>query len=289
MTDTLKAVGNIGAELAAAKADLQREMERHRKTWRELEQARGLLNECSGQIDLLIEIYEEDDAEPDDIAICEQIKSDISAALSQQAEPVCRCTMSQRVLGDGCSVCNPELAAELAAEDEDDEPAPAQDEREVISSYSAPSCEDGYGFGYVDGTCIQSLRGYRDHLEGIIDSIPGEPLMSVAQHERIVAALTRPAQTEQQPVRMEPDCDAVAVCGCRIVQSRKLGNVIVLCADHTAVPIAQAEQLGQVKPYEALQHAVAYLARSPLEAIHSGSALHKLMVSALPTQGSSKP
>jgi len=76
-------------------------------------------------------------------------------------------------------------------------PYPAQDEREVISSYSAPYCEDGYGFGYVDGTCIQSLRGYRDHLEGIIDSIPGEPLMSVAQHERIVAALTRPAQTEQ--------------------------------------------------------------------------------------------
>lgn len=164
MTDTLKAVGNIGAELAAAKADLQREMERHRKTWRELEQARGLLNECSGQIDLLIEIYEEDDAEPDDIAICEQIKSDISAALSQQAEPVCRCTMSQRVLGDGCSVCNPELAAELAAEDEDDEPAPAQDER----------CGDAR------------------HNEWVGDNWPCPTCAAIADYKA-----TRPAQTEQ--------------------------------------------------------------------------------------------
>lgn len=40
MNDTLKGVAHIGAELAAAKADLQREMERHRKTWRQLEQSR---------------------------------------------------------------------------------------------------------------------------------------------------------------------------------------------------------------------------------------------------------
>lgn len=39
MNETLKGVAHIGAELAAAKADLQREMERHRKTWRQLEQA----------------------------------------------------------------------------------------------------------------------------------------------------------------------------------------------------------------------------------------------------------
>lgn len=53
-----------------------------------------------------------------------------------------------------------------------------------------------------------------------------------------LAAQARPAQTEQQPVAMQPDCDAVAVCGCRIVQSRKLGNVIILCAAH----ITQTEQ-----------------------------------------------
>lgn len=39
MNETLKGVAHIGAELAAAKADLQREIERHRKTWRQLEQA----------------------------------------------------------------------------------------------------------------------------------------------------------------------------------------------------------------------------------------------------------
>ena len=38
MNETLKGVAHIGAELAAAKADLQLEMERHRKTWRQLEQ-----------------------------------------------------------------------------------------------------------------------------------------------------------------------------------------------------------------------------------------------------------
>lgn len=69
----LKALENLGAELGAAKA--------------ENEKLRGLLRECAGQIDLLIEVYVEDDVEPEDIAISEQIKADIHAALSQQAEP----------------------------------------------------------------------------------------------------------------------------------------------------------------------------------------------------------
>lgn len=51
-------------------------------------------------------------------------------ALSQQAEPECRCSMRERLVGDGCSICNPELAAEL----EDDEPAPAQDGREAFEA-----------------------------------------------------------------------------------------------------------------------------------------------------------
>lgn len=59
-----------------------------------------------------------------------------------------------------------------------------------VSSFRLPDSSDCYGFGYVDGTCIQSLRGARNHLEDLLDAIPGEPLMTVAQHNRIVAALS---------------------------------------------------------------------------------------------------
>lgn len=73
MNETLKGVAHIGAELAAAKADLQREMERHRKTWRQLEQVTGLLRRCMS-----------DEALDNPHAI--YVASE--AALSQQAEPV---------------------------------------------------------------------------------------------------------------------------------------------------------------------------------------------------------
>lgn len=72
MNETLKGVANIGAELAAAKADLQREMERHRKTWRQLEQAQ---RENAALKKLLDRANERMD----------ELKS---GALSQQAEPV---------------------------------------------------------------------------------------------------------------------------------------------------------------------------------------------------------
>lgn len=68
------------------------------------------------------------------------------------------------------------------------QPSPAP-ELERPATFSVPSCENSYGFGYVDGTCIQSLRGYRDHLETIVDALPEGELMTVAQHDRIVGEL----------------------------------------------------------------------------------------------------
>lgn len=71
MKDTLKGVAHIGAELAAVKADLQREMERHRTTWRQLEQVTGLLREIE-----------------DEVLLDNSTVARIQIALSQQAEPV---------------------------------------------------------------------------------------------------------------------------------------------------------------------------------------------------------
>jgi len=50
----------------------------------------------------------------------------------------------------------------------------------VAPAFVMPSSENSYGFGYVDGTCIQSLRGYRDYLEDIVDAIPEGPLYTHA-------------------------------------------------------------------------------------------------------------
>ena len=106
MNDTLKAVGNIGAELAAAKADLQREMERHRKTWRQLEQVTGLLREIRPTM-------------PRDVL--ELWCKDRDAALSQQAEPAHKEGFHNcRVIGDET------VGIRVTAE-----PAPAQDERAI--------------------------------------------------------------------------------------------------------------------------------------------------------------
>ncbi|WP_447781010.1 hypothetical protein [Pseudomonas plecoglossicida] len=59
-------------------------------------------------------------------------------------------------------------------------PAEQHQREPVAPAFLMPSSENSYGFGYVDGTCIQSLRGYRDHLEEIVDAIPEGPLYTHA-------------------------------------------------------------------------------------------------------------
>lgn len=77
MNDTLKGVAQIGAELAAAKAEVQLEMERHRKTWRQLDSLRDVAREALAVIERL---------RPETHGVGTIVR--LKAALSQQAEPV---------------------------------------------------------------------------------------------------------------------------------------------------------------------------------------------------------
>lgn len=51
----------------------------------------------------------------------------LRAALAQEQaapEPACKCSLRTRLVGSGCAVCNPELAAELRQEKEQPAPEP---------------------------------------------------------------------------------------------------------------------------------------------------------------------
>lgn len=98
------------------------------------------------------------------------------------------------------------MAADIdAALSQPVEPAPAQDEREAPEVVAIPCCSKD-GDWYIDALHPSRL-GEHGYLA------EGDELMTVAQHERIVAALTRPAQTEQ-PIYLyrRKGQDAFATC-----------------------------------------------------------------------------
>ncbi|QLI49428.1 hypothetical protein vBPaeMUSP18_57 [Pseudomonas phage vB_PaeM_USP_18] len=109
----------------------------------------------------------------------EELLSRTDAALSHQTEPECSWPTCECALDlDKCKVRQAE-------------PATAQDEREAVEVV-----------GWVDPENIERMK--RRDLCGFMieereDSRRSCAVMTVAQHERIVASLTRPAQTGQQP------------------------------------------------------------------------------------------
>ncbi|EPP9373571.1 hypothetical protein PZF67_005276 [Pseudomonas aeruginosa] len=54
-----------------------------------------------------------------------------------------------------------------------------------------PSSADSYGFGYVDGTDLSSLRLYRDHLVAILDSLPEGPLVTADKYQQDITLLNK--------------------------------------------------------------------------------------------------
>lgn len=113
----------------AMEAELQLERERHRKTWRQLEQARGLLREAQPYVT----------ARAVGPMETSHLLSRIRASLSQQAEPECDWPTCECALDpDKCKV-------------QTVEPAPAQDEREARALF------EQMGLIADDEQCIQML------------------------------------------------------------------------------------------------------------------------------------
>lgn len=196
MNDTLKAVGNIGAELAAAKADLQKEMERHRKTWRQLESLRDVAREALAVIERL---------RPANNGMGTIVR--LKAALFQQAEPRCEhCDGAGDVhradgewLGE-CKECNqaePAPAQETQyaldayikalAEHYPIEPAPAQDEREAVAAVESEEWLQAWARGK-----FTYAGRYKGQVYGNTDWA-----LARALHGAIVAEFAPIAQTEQ--------------------------------------------------------------------------------------------
>jgi hypothetical protein len=71
------------------------------------------------------------------------------------AEPECKCTMRQKMVGDGCAVCNPEMAKDLAEPDSD------------------------YERGFVDGMNLQTKRSVDKAVNRMAEP-EDEPFMVVA-------------------------------------------------------------------------------------------------------------
>lgn len=202
MNDTLKVAGRIGAELGAAKAEL----ERLRELLRDVE-FRGLLTGW----------------EPGLIG-------QITAALSQQADHVrdaAQMMVPSKILKaiawgerDDAAEAIGSLRCLLADPEGEDEIA-FPDSPEPTDAFTATDMATAAAQGFRDGQAAVEQAPVQDEREAVerfspTTSVPhcgraseveaymtedddGE-YMTVSQHERIVAALTRPAQTEQQPV-----------------------------------------------------------------------------------------
>jgi len=190
----LKELKNLGAELGAAKAEVERLrglLERVATIAEEREhgyatrQHGGVVNgRCADKIVAMLD--------------------EIHATLSQQADPAE--TTEAYTAVDMATAAAQGFRDGQAAVEQDTAP----DEREapvvVATAILGGIYHGGSGpeLGEIDiEVCMPALEALQCETVNSSDDV-FLPLMSVAQHERIVAALTRPAQTEQQPEQSRP-------------------------------------------------------------------------------------
>jgi hypothetical protein len=184
----LKELAAMGAELGAAKA----ENEKLRKA------LKRIIDRCEAFVD------DEAEMRTPSVEVLMGIAEDAiytvheaDVALSHQAEPTDTYTAVDMATAAAQGFRDGQAAVEQS---------PAQDEREapvvVATAILGGIYHGGSGpeLGEIDiEVCMPALEALQCETVNSSDDV-FLPLMSVAQHERIVAALTRPAQTEQHPV-----------------------------------------------------------------------------------------
>lgn len=204
MNDTLKAAGRIGAELGAAKAEVD-------KLRAILEGILFCGRGTSGRI--ILDAEDEDrirgalmQAGPERICPCQFGNclgaEDDEVCKAKQAEPTDTYTAVDMATAAAQGFRDGQAAVEQAA---------AKDEREapivVATAILGGLFHGGSGpeLGEIDiEVCTPALETIQCETVNSSDDV-FLPLMTVAQHERIVASLTRPAQTEQQSVAVVPE------------------------------------------------------------------------------------
>ena len=223
----LKELTNLGAELGAAKVESER--------------LRGLLTQA-------LEFTEANTCGGPDVA---QLIAEMRDAISKQADPT-----------DTFTAVDMATAAALGFRDGQAavEPATAQDEREapivVATAILGGIFHGGSGpeLGEIDiEVCTSALEKIQCETVNSSDDA-FLPLMTVAQHERIVAALTRPAQTAPQGkfrmgdlVKKSTGSEWVGhVCGWYSTEQTPEGYAVDSSAHRNSVQIYPAKALEAV-------------------------------------------
>lgn len=186
----LKEMRNLGAELGAAKAEVERLREALRPfaVFEAVRSKQGGCTPKSGTVWAVASISEEAEI------TAEHLQAAV-AALSPQAEPTDTYTAVDMATAAAQGFRDGQAAVEQA---------PAPDEREapvvVATAILGGLYHGGSGpeLGEIDiEVCMPALEALQCETVNSSDDV-FLPLMSVAQHERIVAALTRPAQAAPQ-------------------------------------------------------------------------------------------